>query len=174
MNKQALFHRTKSEYAYAYDKETLHILLRTAKNDFESVQLLWGDPYEWQDGKWICHHTMMTKRYQTELFDFYFVAIKPPLLRVKYSFLMKDEKHYYHMGSRKTGVIQLSDTKNLYDMYHNYFNFPFVNYEDVLDSPSWVKDTVWYQIFPDRFATTKTDLTLPWGKLPVSNDEIYL
>jgi glycosidase len=49
----------------------------------------------------------------------------------------------------------------------SYFTFPFLNEEDVFQAPSWVKDTVWYQIFPERFANGDTqndpEGTLPWG-----------
>ncbi len=47
----------------------------------------------------------------------------------------------------------------------NYFNFPYISREDVYKAPDWVKDTVWYEIFPERFCKgedNKQDL-LPWG-----------
>ncbi|MGL4373781.1 MAG: glycoside hydrolase family 13 protein, partial [Turicibacter sp.] len=42
-----------------------------------------------------------------------------------------------------------------------------MNEEDIFNAPKWVKDTVWYQIFPERFANGNHDLdplnVLPWG-----------
>ena len=40
-------------------------------------------------------------------------------------------------------------------------------------TPSWVKDTIWYQIFPDRFYSSEKKSNLTWGNLPVSNNQIY-
>lgn len=37
-------------------------------------------------------------------------------------------------------------------MTYHHFAYSYLNKIDVLKIPSWVKDTVWYQIFPDRFA----------------------
>ncbi len=49
----------------------------------------------------------------------------------------------------------------------NFFCFPFIHANDVFKAPSWIKDTVWYQIFPERFAngdhTLNPENTLPWG-----------
>ncbi len=47
MLKEAIYHRPKDNFAYAYDKETLHIMLQTKKNDMDSVGLIFGDPYDW-------------------------------------------------------------------------------------------------------------------------------
>ena len=51
----------------------------------------------------------------------------------------------------------------------NFFCFPFIHANDVFKAPSWIKDTVWYQIFPERFAngdhTLNPENTLPWAAL---------
>ena len=175
MNKLALWHQAKSEYAYAYDKNTLHIVLRTAKNDLNNVRLIFGDPFEWVGKKPKWKHTIsnMTKRYQTDDFDYYFIAIKPPYLRTKYAFLLDDSKDIYLFGSRQTKKITGKNAYyNTYDL-SEYFNYPYINHEDLHHTPNWVKDTVWYQIFPDRFYSKNRTSTLPWGKLPVSNHELY-
>jgi glycosidase len=178
MNKSALWHQAKSEYAYAYDQETLHIVLRTAKNDIKTVQIIHGDPFNWvgdQQGlpHWENHIEIMDKRYQSDLFDYYFIAIKPPYLRTKYAFLLNDGNHKYLFGARQARL--LSKENELYETYDlsEYFNFPYLNHEDLHHTPSWVKDTVWYQIFPDRFFADQKNSELTWGKLPVNNHELY-
>src|SRR5699024_12533704 len=49
----------------------------------------------------------------------------------------------------------------------NFFCFPYLHESDIFQAPEWVKDTVWYQIFPERFAngdpSLNMDGTLPWG-----------
>ncbi|NCU33649.1 MAG: alpha-glycosidase, partial [Candidatus Moranbacteria bacterium] len=178
MNKLAIWHQAKSAYAYAYNENTLHIMLRCAKDDFESVELIFGDPFLWdgnQKGKVVWKHDVepMTKRYQNEDFDFYFLAIHPPFYRTKYAFLLKRDQMNYFYGSKKLKTIQ-----NNSELYHqfdlsDYFNFPFINHEDLHHTPTWVKDTIWYQIFLDRFYSKNKKSDLKWGNLPVHNNEFY-
>lgn len=178
MNKLALWHRAKSEFSYAYNKETLHILLRTGKNDVSSVELIFGDPFEW-DGKkgkvyWKHERKIMIKRYQSDDFDYYFLDIKPPFLRTKYAFYIKDfDGKTFLFGSKRVKPVLTDD--DLYQVFDlsEYFNFPYLNYEDLHHTPEWVKETVWYQIFPDRFYGHDNKSHLTWGHLPVSNHEIY-
>jgi glycosidase len=179
MNRLALWHQAKSEYAYAYDKDTLHLVLRTGKNDLTEVLCIHGDPFSWHktalSTKMVWKHdiTPMMKRYQTRDFDFYFVQIKPANFRTKYAFILKEPEHTYLFGAKR--VKEFVSEKELYQEYDltEYFNFPYLNQEDLHHTPSWVKDTIWYQIFPDRFYTTLEETVLPWGKLPVFNHEHY-
>lgn len=178
MNKLALWHNAKSEYSYAYDSKTLHIILRTAKDDVKSAKIIYGDPFSWdgdKDGNLYWKHEIaeMTKRYQTKDFDFYFVAIKPPYLRTKYAFMLEDAAHTYLFGSKR--VRELNEENSLYEQYDlgEYYNFPYLNQEDLHHTPDWVKDTVWYQIFPDRFYSKDNSSALKWGNLPVHNNELY-
>jgi len=161
MFKEAIYHRPKDAFAYAYDETTLHIRLRTKKDDVEQVNLVYGDPYEWENGQWQTKTTPMSKSGHDELFDYWFAAISPPHRRLRYGFelasgdeqLVYTEKGFYHEAPK-------DDTAY-------YFCFPFLNKIDVFQAPSWVKDTVWYQIFPERFANGNKELdppgTLPWG-----------
>lgn len=168
MNKQALLHRAKSEYAYAYDNNTLHITFRSAKSDLKKVEIIYGDPFHWDNRKWNSSINVMDKRYETQLFDYYFIEIKPRDLRTKYIFILTDNNNNkYLFGSKR--LEEFSSLKQ-YDL-QNYFNYPFINHEDLLNTPSWVKDTIWYQIFPDRFYT-KNPL-LPWDTYPVNNRQIF-
>ena len=57
------------------------------------------------------------------------------------------------------------DESSIYNLF-NYFNYPYINEEDIYTAPDWVSDTIWYQIFPERFCNGSPndgrDL-LPWG-----------
>ncbi len=178
MNISALWHQAKSAYAYAYDSETLHILIRTAKDDWDHVKIIYGDAFDWKrndDRKIVWDHDIqpMTKRYQTSMFDYYFIALKPKDLRAKYAFTLTKENDIYFYGT--AGGYLLSGKDDLYDAYDlsEYFNYPFIHIEDSPQTPSWVQETTWYQIFPDRFCNVDGDKTLTWGKLPVKNNELY-
>lgn len=179
MNRLALWHQAKSEYAYAYDQDTIHLVLRTGKDDLCEVLCIHGDPFSWHKVTWstkmVWKHeiTPMIKRYQTKDFDYYFVAIEPKTSRTKYAFILKESDKTYLFGARRTR--EFSNDNELYQEYDlaEYFNFPFLNHEDLHQTPTWVKDTIWYQIFPDRFHATQKQSHLPWGKLPVFNHELY-
>lgn len=178
MNKLALWHKAKSEFSYAYDDKTIHITLRTAKNDLASTKIVYGDPFSWGDnkqGETVWQHTIspMHKRYQTDDFDYYFFELKPPFLRIKYAFVLNDGEHSYLFGAKR--VIALDGDTSFYNKFDlsEYYNYPYLNAEDLHQTPEWVKDTIWYQIFPDRFYSFSKKSNLKWGSLPVSNHEFY-
>ena len=54
--------------------------------------------------------------------------------------------------------------KNLF----NFFNFPYLNEEDLFNAPEWIQDQVWYSIFPERFNNGDESInpnnSLPWGE----------
>lgn len=172
MDLSALYHRPKSEYAYAYDHETLHIVLRTKKDELRNVILRYGDPFEWvRDGvgkqHWQCKEIQMKIRYQTDLYDFYFASIHPPFLRTKYAFLLNDGTKMYSYGPQGINPYDENKTNEL----HAYFNFPYLHQDDLHQTPSWVKKTRWYQIFPDRFYNPDPMSQDSFTKLPVTNQE---
>ncbi|HHW79938.1 MAG TPA: alpha-glycosidase [Acholeplasmataceae bacterium] len=168
MNKHALLHRAKSEYAYALDENTLSITFRSAKNDLKKVEIIYGDPFNWQNSNWNHQVDEMVKKYVTTLFDYFTVNIKSKDFRTKYTFILTDNNdNKYLFGSKRIALYNLD---NKFDL-QNYFNYPYINHEDLAKTPTWVKDTVWYQIFPDRFYTDKP--LLKWGSLPVNNNQIF-
>ena len=40
MNYHAIYHRPKQNYAYAYDKKTIHLRIRTAKDEVERAEVI--------------------------------------------------------------------------------------------------------------------------------------
>ena len=81
----------------------------------------------------------------TALFDYWFISIEPKFKRLRYGFELKTIQTLLFMQSE-----DFSTTPN--DDVGNFFCFPFLHANDVFKAPSWIKDTVWYQIFPERFA----------------------
>ncbi|MCU9612466.1 alpha-glycosidase [Caldibacillus lycopersici] len=161
MLKEAIYHRPKNEFAYAYNENTLHITIRTKKNDIDSINLIFGDPYNWKDGSWQVRKKSMAKKGSDSLFDYWFTEVSPEFRRMRYGFELSDSKEtVYYTEKGYYEELPLDDTAY-------YFCFPFLNKIDVFQAPKWVKDTVWYQIFPERFANgnVKNDPegTLAWG-----------
>lgn len=170
MEHSFLFHRPKSEYAYAYDKEHIQLLLRTKRNDFSSVFLRYGDPFEWitssDKSLWVYHEEEMHVRYQTHDYDYYFIQVQPKTKRLQYAFILYDKVDVYAFTPR--GVI--SDHEKMGDM--SYFKFPYLHESDLHETPSWVKDRMWYQIFVDRFSPDP-DHTFLTPDQPVQNAKHY-
>ncbi|MEC5422953.1 alpha-glycosidase [Virgibacillus sp. C22-A2] len=170
MIKEAIYHRPKNNFAYAYDKDTLHIILQTKKDDMDTVSLLFGDPYDWKNEQWQMETAAMVKSGSTAMHDYWFIAVKPEFRRMRYAFRCSDicETFVYTEGG-----IFVSPPSDI----ANYFCFPYLNKADVFTAPSWVKDTVWYQIFPERFGNGNPDLnpegTLAWGSTDPSPTNFF-
>ncbi|MCC5803025.1 alpha-glycosidase [Rossellomorea vietnamensis] len=157
---EAIYHRPKDNYAYACTNNELHIRIRTKKKDVETVTLLHGDPYQWQKGKWQYDRKEMVLTGTDHLFDYWFASVSPPFRRLRYGFLLDDTTDEVFYGEKGFNEVPSADIGD-------YFCFPFLNTIDVFEAPDWVKDTVWYQIFPERFANGNTENdpegTLDWN-----------
>jgi cyclomaltodextrinase / maltogenic alpha-amylase / neopullulanase len=86
MLKEAIYHRPKNNFAYAYNETTLHIRLQTKKDDVDSVILIHGDPYVWEKDQWISDKSPMTKTGSDELYDYWLAEVTPEFRRLRYGF----------------------------------------------------------------------------------------
>ena len=75
MNTTAIYHRPESEFAYLYEKDKMHIRLRTARQDVRHVQLLCGDPYTLYKEAWYQQRIEMKKILSTDLHDYWQVSV---------------------------------------------------------------------------------------------------
>lgn len=181
MNLAAVYHEAKSKYAYAFDEDTLHIRIRTERNDVERVMLVGGDPFCWVQSEedpthWEWDHASAVEEslrleYQTDLFDYWFIAVQPQWKRFRYAFVLCSGNQEILYGSRS--FYNLAEHPRYRYETSLFFNFPYINREDLFLAPDWVKDTVWYQIFPERFAdgdpTNNPAGSLPWGSTEKTN-----
>ena len=143
------YHETKGRYAYAVDLETLHVRLRCGKGAVDSVRLLYFDPFDWAEGKDKIYHladvreVSMKLEQSTRHHDWWFAEISAPK-RVKYGFIVED----YLYGTDGEYLFTSASKQS-----HIFYNFPYILAEDIFKAPEWVAQTVWYQIFPERFAS---------------------
>ncbi|HIW32811.1 MAG TPA: glycoside hydrolase family 13 protein [Candidatus Paenibacillus intestinavium] len=165
MNLEAVYHRSQQNWAYAYDKQTLHIRLRTKKNDLTEVVLYSGDKYGWDHTDTI---TPMKKLATDGLFDYWKAEIQPKYRRTVYYFELSDDTQKKYM-LEKGFFDQHPEIK-----YEGLFDFPFLNPIDVISPPEWVKDAVFYQIFPERFANGDPSINPEnveaWGGKPTTKN----
>ncbi|MGL6198120.1 MAG: alpha amylase N-terminal ig-like domain-containing protein [Lachnospiraceae bacterium] len=154
-------HETDIPYA-VIDKRTnsLKIKLEVEGND-ESDQVnhalvLYGDTYDYQDGRsycWNYKETKMNLRYLSENLQVWEAAI--PVLewkRLKYTFsLTLNNGEEYLFNEYGLEIKNSAAIDRLLNSYYSHFFYPYIFDEDIIQFPEWVGETIWYQIFPDRF-----------------------
>ena len=82
MNLQAIYHNAKSNYAYAFKDDELHIRIRTAKNDCTNVFIFISQKHLWSEKK----KYEMKKIASDHLFDYYQFNYKTDDTRLGYYF----------------------------------------------------------------------------------------
>jgi len=169
----AVHHRPESNFAYARDEETVHLRLRTGRGDIDECTVLHADKFDWPDS---AIRTPMERVGSDERFDYWQAAVRPPHRRLCYAFHLVDagESLWLTEWGLETGP--LSDRPvagrpaGFGESPVNYFEYPFLNPVDVHDPPEWVRDAVFYQVFPERFANGNPDISPPdveaWGGRP--------
>ena len=160
MELTAIYHRPESEYAYLYKEGQVHIRIRTKKEDIEKVVLHYGDPFifledSYEDAK------EMVKVTSDALFDYWQVAVSVRFSRIQYLFELDDKEGQSILYGDK-GFTDNSP-ENL-ALEGNRFKLPYIHEIDGCQVPDWVSKTVWYQIFPERFANGNAEFT-PEGAL---------
>ena len=172
MERAALLHRPDSEYAYLFEEDVMHVRLRTKKDDIKAVNIIKGDPYLIHQDEWYKESKPMAKIASTEDYDYWKIAFGAEFKRVQYAFhVIGEDGEEVFYGDR--GIFEMSEMVT--EKAENYFRMPFFQEIDRFKAPEWVKETVWYQIFPERFAngdkSNDPEGTLPWGsKLPDRED----
>lgn len=147
----AVFHRATDNYCYALDDNQLIINLKTGY-DVKKVNIIYGDPFangilgggeEWNGDKAGIHYK---KNLKNQIW--WTTTIIPPFKRLKYYFelITETEKWYYF----EDGFVS-EEQMHLLGRSRQCFTMPWLNPADVNRTPYWVNETVWYQIFPDRF-----------------------
>ena len=160
MELTAIYHRPESEYAYLYKDKTMHIRIRTKKDDIESVHLHYGDPFIFIEERYEAIKEM-TKIISDALFDYWQLEVTVGYARLQYLFELKDKQDHKILYGDK-GCVE-NTLENLH-YEGNGFKVPYIHEIDACHVPDWVAETVWYQIFPERFANGNTEIS-PEGSL---------
>ena len=160
MELTAIYHRPESEYAYLYKDKTMHIRIRTKKDDIESINLHYGDPFIFIEDRYEAIKEMHKVTFDA-LFDYWQVEVTVGYARLQYLFELKDKKGQKILYGDK-GCVE-NTLKNLH-YEGNGFKIPYIHAIDACHVPDWVAETVWYQIFPERFANGNPEIS-PKGAL---------
>ncbi len=167
MNLAAIQHRAYDNFCYSLDDDTLEINLFTGK-DVEKVSIIFGDPFEGgiMGGNWNWKgrekEVFEKKELQTHIL--WTTQIKPEFKRLRYYFKLEsgDEKMFF----LETGFVTEEQLASI--NMQGAFIFPWMNPCDTNKVPQWAQNTVWYQIFPARFAkgdcSVKPKNLLKWAE----------
>ena len=160
MELTAIYHRPESEYAYLYKDKIMHIRIRTKKDDIDSINLHYGDPFIFIEERYEAIKKM-TKITSDALFDYWQVEVTVGYARLQYLFELKDKQGQTILYGDK-GCVE-NTLENLH-YEGNGFKLPYIHEIDACHVPDWVAETVWYQIFPERFANGNPEIS-PKGAL---------
>ncbi|HAQ4375314.1 TPA: alpha-glycosidase [Enterococcus faecium] len=174
MDTAAIYHRPESEYAFLYTNTRFRIRLRTRKNDIKKVYVLCEDPYTITTEKWYQKQRPMKKCLSTNVHDYWEIEVTSETRRLQYAFHVVGEDNtdcFY--GDQ--GIFPYRE--NVITEPNFYFRIPYFHQIDRFTIPEWVKETVWYQIFPERFANgdkaNDPEHTLPWGSKDPDREDFF-
>lgn len=161
---EALYHVPRDKWAYAYDPHSIHLRVRTKRDDVDTVFAMTGDKYDWDTTYF---EITMDKAASDEMFDYWECSVQPKYKRLSYGFRI-------HSGDE---TVYLIDSGLHFDYPYpagGYFEFPYIHEIDLYKVPEWAKEAVFYQIMPERFAngdpSNDPENTEEWGEQPSFNN----
>ena len=172
-----VYHKTSEQMSYALNEDELVINLKTGY-DVKQVFIHYGDPFEagilGGNEKWTGKRKEIVYKKRLPNQIWWTTTLVPPYKRCKYYFeLHTEDQVWYYLEDGFLTEEQI----NLEGRMLQCFIVPWMNPADVNRTPEWVNDTVWYQIFPDRFCNgtpEKMDPAItPWQTGKVTNKERY-
>lgn len=178
MEFNAVYHQASDNYCYPLNEDELIINIKTGY-DIKNVNIILGDPFaagilgggeHWDGEKQPIHYK---KRLKNQIW--WTTTVRPPFKRLKYYFELQTETEswlYFEDGFVSAEQMHLEGRSR------QCFVFPWMNPCDVPRTPEWVNDTVWYQIFPDRFCngdhSIDPDNVVAWrNQGSVTNEECF-
>ena len=176
---EAIHHTAFGRYAYQNSTgDTLTVILKTKKNNVAYVDLRIGDPFNWKrkDGVgngvtqlggtdsmyWEEESRVRMDKYLSDAhFDYYKIKIKTASKRIRYAFEIVGNDGSKILYGEK-GFAPITE-----DVVGIGFTWGYLHEGNVSNIPKWVSQTIWYQIFPERFwngdKSNDNPNTLPWG-----------
>lgn len=172
-----VYHKTSEQMSYPCNERELIINLKTGY-DVKRVFLHQGDPFEagilGGNEKWVGKREEICYKKRLKHQIWWTTTLVPPYKRCKYYFELHTDKevwYYFEDGFLKEEQLHMEGRML------QCFIVPWMNQADINVTPDWVNDTVWYQIFPDRFCNGTPEKNgediLPWRTGSVTNQERF-
>jgi len=145
LNIEAIYHHQHGAYAYTNGLDTMRVRLRTSAHDNVACFVRWNDRCSSDD----CQErvTPMTWLASDGTFTYWEAELHEPNRRLRYSFQIRDanEEVWYTEDG-------YSPTPSQPGWLSGFFNWPYLYESQRIQVPAWVRDAVFYEIFPERFA----------------------
>ena len=163
MNTSAIRHRSTADMCYCADSDTAVIRLCTGR-DITQAYIICDDPFiHWlrRQESWDGTKHPMTLCMELSAHLIWDYRTNPPYKRLQYYIEVSDGDKSLLVYDNKICDPDIPDNTS-----KHAFKLPWMNPSDIISPPEWVKDTVWYQIMPDRFcrAGEPDKRYLEWGK----------
>lgn len=162
INKAAIYHRPGNQFSYSDFDNFINIQINTQRDDIKSIYLYYGDPNDFNGGEWSYRKLSLSLEGQSKLHAYWTTKVNTEHYRLRYYFELIDlDSNVFYYDEKG---LHEEPSKNI----NSFFSFPYIHHIDTFSAPEWVKSTVWYQIFPDRFYNSKADNDdlQNWGKSP--------
>ena len=165
-----VYHKTSEQMSYPLDEDRLIVNIKTGY-DVKQVFIHYGDPYEagilGGNEKWTGKREEIIYKKRLPHQIWWTTTLFPAYKRCKYYFELRTEKevwYYFEDGFLTEEQLQMEGR------IQQCFIVPWMNPADINRTPAWVNDTIWYQIFPERFCNGNPKLSpenvAPWGTAP--------
>lgn len=117
----------------------------------------------------------MTKLASDTLFDYYQAEVQPTYRRCAYLFEFVSGEE--NMSMSEVGFVENTVDDSFVLSATGLFEYPFLNAIDVNKPPQWVKEAIFYQIFPERFGngdpSNDPEKIEPWGEVEPKSDNFF-
>lgn len=149
MKCEGISHKCGYTDCYELNEDELVINVH-ANKEVDKVVIYYEDPYLHgcaAGSPWAGIPVNMKISKELKYENIWSITLKPTFKRIMYYFVV-------HSGQEQMTLYEngLSDRK---DYYPHLFKYGWMNSSDICKVPEWVKSTIWYQIFPDRFCKSE-------------------
>lgn len=161
MNNKIFIHEQTRDFVYPVSRNKLAVRIKSGRNQAHSCTLVYWNRHksEWEG----IMRSGMKCYARDNMFDYYEAVIdtEEATRYIRYYFEISDSTDVYWLNYYG---VQISVPEE------GFFEYLYTNEGDILKLPDWIQDTVFYQIFPERFcngdAFNDPEKTDPWGSMP--------
>ena len=164
MNECAMLHIPDSRYCFATGEKELVLRLRMAREDEKAkVFLVYAQKYDFT----FCRKKLpMEIKYSDRLYNYYEIKMRLEDVRFAYIFQIEEDGNTWYFS--EDGVTK---EYKFEEAFYNFFQMPYINKNDVMDTVDWMRSAVFYQIFVERFrqGNEKKDtsyINMKWDEKP--------
>lgn len=164
MNECAMLHIPDSRYCFATGEKELVLRLRMAREDEKAkVFLIYAQKYDFT----FCRKKLpMEIKYSDRLYNYYEIKMRLEDVRFAYIFQIEEDGNTWYFS--EDGVTK---EYKFEEAFYNFFQMPYINKNDVMDTVDWMRSAVFYQIFVERFrqGNEKKDtsyINMKWDEKP--------